>query len=288
MKEQVICFSELLPERSPKTYKGLVEVLDRYGVLHRLLKGTQDIWCRDYMPIEIYPGNFVAWGYNPDYLQTEELKKSITDGMSVAQGIGHNLRIHDRHGILVDGGNVIKAYGKMIMTSKVFEENPGWRVNELANILEASMGARLIVIPWDTREIYGHADGMVRIVNENTVVMTNYSQIDPQMAARFHKCLEPHFRYVRELHYEVPKPHKNSWAYINWLQTDKVLILPKFNAPEDEQALRQVSAFVPEYKGRIEMVDATDLIRYEGCLNCASWEVSPFMNGDVLTISSIL
>ena len=122
MKEQVICFSELLPERSPKTYKGLVEVLDRYGVLHRLLKGTQDIWCRDYMPIEIYPGNFVAWGYNPDYLQTEELKKSITDGMSVAQGIGHNLRIHDRHGILVDGGNVIKAYGKMIMTSKVFEK----------------------------------------------------------------------------------------------------------------------------------------------------------------------
>lgn len=30
---------------------------------------------------------------------------------------------------------------------------------------------------------------------------------------------------------------------------------------------------MPEYDGRTEMVDATDLIRYEGCLNCASWTV---------------
>ena len=69
----------------------------------------------------------------------------------------------------------------------------------------------------------------------------------------------------------ISKPHKNSWAYINWLQNEKVLILPKFNISEDQEAYEQIVKLMPHYKDRIEMVDAIDLIRYEGCLNCASW-----------------
>ena len=30
---------------------------------------------------------------------------------------------------------------------------------------------------------------------------------------------------------------------------------------------------MPEYEGKIETVEATDLIRHEGCLNCAGWTV---------------
>lgn len=42
-----VYFSALLPEVCPVTYKGLADVLDRYGVPFSLLKGTKDIWCRD-------------------------------------------------------------------------------------------------------------------------------------------------------------------------------------------------------------------------------------------------
>ena len=48
-----VYFSALLPEVCPVTYKGLADVLDRYGVPFSLLKGTKDIWCRDYMPLQI-------------------------------------------------------------------------------------------------------------------------------------------------------------------------------------------------------------------------------------------
>lgn len=279
MIEQVIYFSDLFPKKCPKTYRGLVEVLDRYEVEHRLLKGTRDIWCRDYMPIEVYPGHFVAWGYNPDYLQTEKLRQTITDGKMVAE---RNLGIDicDRQYILVDGGNVVRDYGKMIMTSKVFEENPHIPVEHLARDLKDTMGAHLTVIPRDRFECYGHADGMVRILNENTVLMTNYSQIDPDLATRIRRRLEPSFKNIRELHYNVERPSKHNWAYINWLKTDKVLILPKFNIPEDEQALKQVKRLIPKYKDRIEMVDATDLIGFGGCLNCISWDVYTFVNSD--------
>ena len=91
------------------------------------------------------------------------------------------------------------------------------------------------------------------------------------MASRFRRILQAHFKKVHELSFATAKPHKNSWAYINWLQTEKVLILPKFNITEDQEAYEQIARLMPNYKDRIEMVDATNLIRYEGCLNCASW-----------------
>ncbi len=269
----VVYFSSLLPERCPKTFGGLKEVLERYGVEYRFLQGTKDIWCRDYMPIQICGRHFTLFGYHPDYLlDTAEHRESITDNLQVCQ-LTNGISVSDQRGILLDGGNVVHSGSKVIMTSKVFEENPGLRVRDLSQILEDSFGARVIFLPWDTNEIYGHTDGILRVIDDDTVLLTNYAQFDSQMADRFKRCLKPHFKHVKELHFKVSKLNENSWAYINWLQTDKVLILPRLNIPVDEQAFRQIEKLMPDYKGRIEMVDATDLICYEGCLNCASWTI---------------
>ena len=157
------------------------------------------------------------------------------------------------------------------MTAKVFEENPQWIPRDLIERLTRTFGADIIFLPWDTNEIYGHTDGIVRFIDDDSVLMTNYAQFDPAMASRFRRILRAHFANVHELSFRASKPPKYSWAYINWLQTEKVLILPKFNIPEDQEAYEQIAKLMPHYKDRIEMVDATDLIRHEGCLNCASW-----------------
>ena len=266
-----VYFSDLLPKRCPKTFSGLKEVLDRYGVEYKFLKGTNDIWCRDYMPIQCSHNLFALFRYNPDYLQdSPEHLASITDNLEVSRQIGPN-HIFDCRRVVLDGGNAVHGVGKVVMTMKVFEDNPNWSVRELSEYLERCFGADIVFLPWDTSEIYGHTDGIVRIIDSDTVLLTNYAQFDSEMAARFRRILKAHFKHVKELKYKVRKLNENSWAYINWLQTDKVLILPKFNIPEDEQAFRQIEKAMPDYHERIEMVDATDLIIHEGCLNCASW-----------------
>ena len=268
-----VFFSTRMPEVSPVTYKGLTEVLDRYGVPHSLLIGTKDIWCRDYMPAQIGPRDFVSFGYRPDYLvDYKKYRPTITDGYEAAALNGIS-GVQDYRSILVDGGNLVHCGSKVIMTAKVFEENPGMETEELYHTLKEILGAEIIFLPWDSYEEFGHTDGIVRFINEDSVLMTNYGQFDKKMAARFRKLLKARFRNVFELRYDVASPDKNNWAYINWLQTDKVLILPKFNTPEDAQAFEQVSRYMPQYEGRIEMVDATDLICHEGGLNCASWTV---------------
>ena len=81
-----VYFSALLPEACPVTYKGLVEVLDRHGVPHSLLEGTRDIWCRDYMPVQMTDHEFVSFDYHPDYLlDTQAHRRSISDGYAVAK-----------------------------------------------------------------------------------------------------------------------------------------------------------------------------------------------------------
>jgi len=181
----VVYFSSLLPERCPKTFRGLKEVLERYGVEYRFLHHTKDIWCRDYMPIQIYGNHFALFGYNPDYLQdTQDHRESITDNFLVSRQCG-GIFVTDQRGILLDGGNVVHSGSKVVMTSKVFEENPGFRVRELSDFLEKTFGAEVIILPWDTNEIYGHTDGILRFIDPDTVLLTNNAQFDRKMADRF-------------------------------------------------------------------------------------------------------
>lgn len=224
------------------------------------------------MPIQISVDQFAGYLYDPDYLQSPLYKKTITDGNLLCRDLGMNVT-SDLLKLRLDGGNIVKAKDCFIMTSKVFEENPQISVRELSETLENTFEGRLIILPWDTAEMFGHADGICRYAGNGTILMTNYSQFDPDMAYRFKRSLLPHFNHVKELKYNVKKPYKNNWAYINWLQTDNVLILPRFNVPEDEQAFEQIAKLMPEYHGRIEMVDSSDLVIHGGSLNCCTWTV---------------
>ncbi len=280
-----VFYSAKWRETCPKAYGSVIDILDKYGVPHAALSGTRDIWVRDFMPIQVSPESFRRYHYMPDYLREDKrYARLISDPLEVCRANG--IRADDGlGGICIDGGNVVHGGRKVIMTAKVFEENPKTTVFDLARLLEMHFGARLIILPWDTKEMFGHADGIVRFVDDDTVITTNYRQFDPRMADRFRSILQAQFKTVHELHYDVEDLSSHSWAYINWLQTDKVLILPSFGIPEDEQAFRQIERWMPEYRGRIEMADATDLIRGGGCFNCATWTVCTATAGPNLTVS---
>ena len=49
---EIVYLSELLEKRFPESFNRLTSILKKHGVEYRLLKGTKDIWCRDYMPIQ--------------------------------------------------------------------------------------------------------------------------------------------------------------------------------------------------------------------------------------------
>ncbi len=267
-----VFFSDVLPEKCPILYNSLDKILKDNDIDHRLLNHTNDIWCRDYMPIQTSEKRFVFYKYNPDYLQTKYYRRTITDVNRV-----ENIECLRQHGevedldLVIDGGNVVRCDDKVVMTEKVFFENKDKSRNDVQRLLEKAFECDIIFLPWDREEFMGHSDGIVHYAGDNRVLMTNYADFDANYAQKFTKILEKYMEVI-PLTYKVKRKHERSWAYINFLQIGKLILVPQLGIPEDEQALQQIAEAMPRCK--VIGVPALEAVRKGGALNCISWNVA--------------
>ena len=78
--EQTVYMSELLVERYPETCENLIKILEKHDIKYSFIKGTKDIWCRDYMPIQTESGKLIQFRYEPSYLKgNKEYEDSRSD-----------------------------------------------------------------------------------------------------------------------------------------------------------------------------------------------------------------
>lgn len=265
----MIYFSELIKSDLPKLYSELSQALDKHGVKHGLLLNTKDYWCRDYMPFPLGDSKYLRYIYNPDYLRNfTEKREYITDPKPVCETLKLDCIDTD---ILIDGGNIVRCGDKIVMIDKVYNENPQYGKDELKAKLEELFNTEIIFLPWDKKgEKYGHSDGLVRYIGNGKVLLTNYKDYNSDFHEKFRTILSEHFE-VEELSYTQPNCEDNSWAYINFLQTDKLIILPKLGTHKDSEALAQIKKHFPKHK--IEQIEATEIVKQGGAFNCISWNV---------------
>ena len=265
-----VFLSNYLEEECPALYASLTKVLNDNDIDFKILGNTKDYWCRDYMPIQTDANRFVSYNYNPDYLVNNNEIEYITKARNVknvdflrkAEKVNLNLTI--------DGGNVVKCGNKIVMTDKVFVENKDKSPEEVLRLLEKAFRCEVIFLPWDREETYGHSDGIVHYLGDNRVLLTNYEDFDKAFAQEYRLILEKYFEVIT-LKYNVKEPNENSWAYINFLQVGSLVLVPQLGIPEDEQALQQIQAALPQCK--VEGVPALEAVRNGGALNCVSWNV---------------
>lgn len=287
-------FSSLLLETS-EGLNVIKRIMDS-GIDVKLLQGVSDIWCRDYMPIQLYANKFIGYEYAPDYLDYPGGAAYQTNPARVLDKLDIDVI---QSGIILDGGNVIKTNKGIIMVDKVFEENRHLRKNILISRLETYFDNEIIFLPWDRAEKYGHADGIVRYIDTGRVLMTNYHQYSRSIANRFMKILSQHFE-IEVLDYNIEKPCKYNWAYINFLRVSDKIFIPQlrwedYSAPyeaacppmgvrvksnpkwyhssikEDELALEQFKRIFPNCE--IIPVSCPRIVEQGGALNCISWNV---------------
>lgn len=301
-----VYFSEYLQEMFPHLSKYLSDILLEYGYTPKYIPTTDNtlvgkrlsIWVRDYMSIQRNVNDFVLFDYRPNYLVEAKTyvnhipdAKKVLDSLSIkALGLTTgNTQFPD--GLNIDGGNVLRCGDYIVMTDKVFDENPKWKQQDLVNTLTDLFGKTIIFLPWDRREFCGHTDGILRYIGNGKVLLNTYGDPDHDVndkffMNRFKNRLETYFGEgnVEVLKFsEREKVSDYRWAYVNWLQLEKVLIIPKFGVPEDDEALQKIEEFMPEYKGKIKQVmmekeydenkKEKNLADLGGCLNCASWTI---------------
>lgn len=261
-----VYFSEWLKKDYSDIYKGLVRILNKHNVAYDIIPNTKDVWCRDYMPLQLDKERYLCYEYKPDYLMNSARNwKYITDSLNVCWGMQLNIK---KTPLIMDGGNVVKVGNKAIMTEKVFVENPSMDEDMLKKQLEKQMECEVVFIPWDRNEKYGHSDGIIKPISDNTILMTNYHDFDREYTNEVVKRLSSKFE-IETLSYKVRKTAPESWAYINFLTVGKLIVLPALGKEEDEQALSQIKRYYPECL--VEQLNISDLVKDGGGLNCVSW-----------------
>lgn len=270
-----VYFSKLLPEWHPKFFAQVEQALVSGGVSIILLPHTKDIWCRDYMPLRRLPGDeFIQFKYWPSYLKTKAGELTITDPRETCQAIGIQHRVFD---LVVDGGNVVRYRNKAIMTERVYRENPGLRKSVVHGMLMDLLNLHdLIMIPVEPGDPYGHADGCVRFVDQNMVLINERLSGNEGFSTRLRDILLKNGLQWIEMPYsfENDPKHKDSAVgnYINFLQVEDLVLVPSYAGHErlNQKAVEVVQrAFGSGTK--VVSIESTSVAKEGGVLNCVSW-----------------
>jgi len=94
------------------------------------------------MPVQVDEQTFCQFKYDPDYLRGYDHLK--TPAASCRMQTMPNCRSMD---LVLDGGNLVPAPGKMIVTDKILTENPARRKKDTLGLLEKELQAECIIIP---------------------------------------------------------------------------------------------------------------------------------------------
>lgn len=269
-----VYFSSLLPEKCPILNAHLIDALQKHNVLYAYLSGTKDIWCRDFMPIQVNAERFVFFKYTPDYLQDKAGLKIQTNPEDVFLSESNKLKYllpqSSTIDIVLDGGNVVKCDDVIVMTDKVFVENKDKCPVEVERILKDAFQSEILFLPWDG-DMCGHSDGIVHYAGNNRIIITNYKDFSRYYYYRYLKILEKKFEVI-PLKYNTKRFHARSWAYINFLQIGNLVLVPQLGVEEDHQAIDQIKKALPDCE--IIGIPALEAVRRGGALNCISWNIS--------------
>ncbi len=270
-----VYFSDLLPKKCPILNQHIVEVLETNKIRYVYLSETKDIWCRDFMPIQIEEDRFVFYKYTPDYLQTPYYRRLQTNPEKVFQAPQNRLEQVAQNAItidlVIDGGNVVKCGETIVMTEKVFAENKDKTRTEVERILKDAFRCDILFLPWDREETFGHSDGIVHYAGDGKILLTNYDDSSIYYYRRFRKALEKHFEVI-PLKYATKRRHARSWAYINFLQIGRLILVPQLGLEEDEQAWGQIANALSDFE--VIGIQALEAVRRGGGLNCISWNIA--------------
>lgn len=271
---QNVFMSELLMRRHPDTCKNLIKILEKHHVNYSFIKGTKDIWCRDYMPVQTESGKLIQFTYNPSYLKgKKEWEESRSDVKEICNLNNIDATFSD---INLDGGNVLICDGRAIISDRVFSENPTKDKDSFVNELSKLLECEIIIIPAENDDFTGHADGMVRFVNRNTILGNRMADEYKYWQKGMQKVLDTYnLTYI-----DVPfltdikdskHPESAIGIYVNYLEVNDLIVMPIFGREEDAQAIETIQRAFPNKQ--IETIDYNDVAKEGGLLNCTTWVV---------------
>ncbi|MBC3538366.1 agmatine deiminase family protein [Rufibacter sediminis] len=270
-----VFFSDQLfaDSRYGDTFDRICSVLEKHQIEHGIINSTKDIWCRDYMPIQKAASKFIQFRYEPSYLAEDldlQTDPKTTLELNQIQATFSSIN--------VDGGNVLRWEDRVIITDRIFQENPAYtNKSKLVDELEKLFEAEVIVIPQIKSDMTGHADGLVRFYDRTTLIGNCLEEEYDYWKKGMKKVLSDYsLSYIDMpfLEYKVKGyPESAIGCYVNYLEVANLILAPIFEVEgnKDEEAVGILTEVFADRT--VEPININDVAIHGGLLNCISWNV---------------
>ena len=279
-----VYISGSLEWRHPSVYSGITNALKSHGVWVNVLHDCANIWCRDFLPVQVKSERkYVRFAYDKygGNYPVLSVPNSVYDCFD---------NITDSKIVLDGGGNCVSNHaGTVVITDKVFTDNPKISRAKIIKELETLLEAHVVIVPTEPDDALGHADGILNFISENMVFINDYSRMGPIYGAyedKLKASLEINgihhrpfpYRYdacpqMLEEEFRIEHPHADDYNpgfgyYVNYLAIpNHVVVYPTFGLRQDgdaETLLRQ------KYGCDVVGVDCSSLSMEGGLINCVT------------------
>jgi agmatine deiminase len=258
--------------RFPGVIGLIIAILEKYKINYHFLEGTKDIWARDYMPIQKGKNSFVQFRYEPSYL------KDNPDIQSDPKEVCSKNNIKPTFSkINLDGGNVVKWSDKVLITDRIYSENPQYSKNKLISEIENLLETEVIIIPQLKSDFTGHADGLVKLIDSKTILGNDLDFEFQYWSKGMRKIIsDKSFKYISMPFFEYKEkefPNSAIGCYTNYLEIGSLIIFPIFDVTgnKDKEAVDLISENYPNKA--IELININPVAREGGLMNCITWNI---------------
>jgi len=250
-----------------------------------------DVWIRDYGPTFLVGKNTLAgvkWVFNAWGGKYRDLERDDAIGFRVLES---STALGFLANVVMEGGMVeVGARGEALITKQAAldrRRNPGYSRTRIESVLRNYLGVGKVI--WLERGIHdddtdGHVDTFLRFAPDGVLLVAEERRMESPnytVLKEVHDILEARIREMGLDSYSVvkvpmPSPVKVLGTqvpatYLNFLITNRHVIVPVFGQQEDEEAVQRIEE---AYKGREVVTIRSDELFYGlGGIHCVTLEV---------------
>jgi len=236
---------------------------------------VHDIWMRDFTTVNpLDPVQFkYTWASmsQKQSIEVQDSFKSLADQYHI---------FRQKANLLLDGGNIVDNYAGQAVTTNRFMEDNRLTYEQAKKALKKALRASHVAILEPDEDRLAHSDGMVMWVDENTLLVNDYSK-DPEFRESVLNELKSSFPDV--LIVEVPVQYSQNppgkWkgfssacgVNLNSVLTFYNLYVPVFNMDHDRQALDIIKQNTTR---NVIPVTAEGVCAMGGSVRCLTWQLA--------------